>query len=1002
MAEPYLVLGLDPGIASCGFALLDLNNHKILEMGSHLFDAPQEDKTKVSLAVARRSARSSRRNNVRTKNRQKHCLKLLKNAALVPADADKQWFQSRKGDRPLLELRAAGLERLLTDRELAQILYALSLRRGYIPHGEGRITKSTVDMGSSADPETGKVLKAISENNKKMLAGNYRTVGEMLFRQGKSRNKGGDYGLCVLNSQIQDEARTLFEAQRELGNAKATSELEEAYIKNLTWEKKSLDHDEKVYSLVGKCSYFPDEKRAAKADLSSELCRAYERLGHIRIIDPEGNEKGLTAQQIDGYISILFSPTPIKNNKNCKVTYGRIRKDLDLSAHLAFKGIEADKEGDREPFAPKAWRNMRSNGLPEGLLTRMLEDRNLADAIGEALTYASSEESLETKLEELDLTDADKDAISALPFSGKVFKGYGSRSLKALRLLLDAFEEPEVMILTDAERASGLLGKRLSKDGDRLGYLPPYDTYDKDCNNPVVLRAMGRMRRIVNAIIKIHGVPNEIHIELGRELKHSKREKTIIAKRNSENEKKNKHRREDAAEILDIDPDEVRAKTLRKMSFYEEQGGFDAYTGAPIDLERMIKDDRYCEIDHVLPYSRTCDDSHNNKVLVLAKSNQDKRERTPYEWMKEDAGKGAPSWDEYKARVLANHAISFRKRTYLLNTELGPDRQAEFLSRNLNDDRYMSRAVKSYLEDTLLYPEDGRKKHVIAVAGGATGSLRHVWGLNFGARGSKDRSDDRHHAVDACVIAACSEGTLQKVAKARALGSKTFKQVREDRLSSTQPWPSFANEVIAKREFVIPTRMVSHGVTGRAFEDTNYRFDGVSEDKKQLALLFGNGKPVKKGNVVIGKDGNAHLVDGMAFLRLWLDPTAKKGKGKWYAEPVYYADIPAIKNGTYVPKAGKAHLARMAWEPVPKSAMTQAPIVVFRGDVLAVDDAVARYWKLNISTVGLTMLSLRNGEEAKGFPTLGKWTAKSKVRIIQEDCLGHCYDKLIKDFKSED
>lgn len=89
-----LVLGLDPGIASCGFALLDMTDHKILEMGTHLFDTPQEDKTKVSLAVTRRAARSSRRNNLRTKNRQKHCLELLQKAGLVPQDVTKSWFQS--------------------------------------------------------------------------------------------------------------------------------------------------------------------------------------------------------------------------------------------------------------------------------------------------------------------------------------------------------------------------------------------------------------------------------------------------------------------------------------------------------------------------------------------------------------------------------------------------------------------------------------------------------------------------------------------------------------------------------------------------------------------------------------------------------------------------------------------------------------------------------------------------------------------------------------------
>ncbi len=993
MAEPYLVLGLDPGIASCGFALLDLSNHQILEMGSHLFDVPQEDKTKVSLATGRRMARSARRNNARTKNRQKHCMQLLKEAGMVPEDATKQWFQSAKGDRPLLELRFAGLERLLTNREFAQILYSLSARRGYIPHGEGRISKlSDVDASGAADEESGKVLKAIGQNNKLMASGEYRTVGEMFHAQGKSRNKGGSYELCVLNSQIIDEVHVLFDTQRKHRNPVATEELEQRYIDNLTWEKKSLDHDAKVYSLVGKCSYFPTEMRAARADLTSELCNAYERLGHLRMVNADGQESSLSPEQIDIYLSILFSTEQLKGAK-AKVTYARIRKDLNLSAHIFFKGIGPDDEKKREVYVPKAWHNMR-NHLSTELMQKLWDNRGLADSVTEALTYASSEESLLFQLDGLDLTDDQKDEILGLPFSGKLYKGYGSRSLKALEMLVDSFEDPSVVTLKDAEEASGLLGMRLSKDGQRSTLLPSYSSYDKECRNPVVLRAMGRMRHIVNAIIRIYGVPDEIHIELGRDLKRSKREKDLIAKRNRANEKNNSRWAEQAADILKIDPEEVRPKVLRKMALWEEQDGFDAYTGAKIELEKMILDDKYCEIDHVLPYSRTCDDSRSNKVLVLAKSNQDKRERTPYEWMTQDAGKGAPRWEEYQARVVNNHHISPRKRRYLLNNNLGEDQQKEFLARNLNDDRYMSRAVKAYLEDTLLYPEDGRKQHVVAVAGGATGNLRHVWGLNFGSFGTKDRSDNRHHAVDACVIAACSQGTVQRVAKASSLGRNTLKQVRKERFAETQPWLTFADEVKARREFVIPTRMVSHGVTGRAFEDTNYRFDGLTDEKKKLSLLYGNKKFTKKGNVVIGKDGNAHLVDGMAFLRLWLDPTGRKGKGKWYADPVYYADIPAIQNGTYQPRAAKAHVARTAWESIPESALASKPVVVFRGDVITVGDVAARFCSFNISGLSLTMKSLSTEDECKSFPPMSRWDNKRRPVVLQEDCLGHCYDGL--------
>lgn len=993
MNKPYLVLGLDPGIASCGFALIDTNNHQILEMGSHLFDAPQEDKTKVSLAVGRRNARSARRNNQRTKARQKHCLNLLIQAGMVPEGSSKQWMQSKKGDRPLLELRFCGLERLLSNREFAQVLYSLSARRGYIPHGEGRINKLIkIDSQTAVDEETGKVLKSINQNSKLMKSGNYRTIGEMFFNLGTSRNKDGNYEHCVLNTQVIDEVHKLFEAQRMFHNPVATSELEDLFIKNLTWEKKTLDHDAKVYNLVGTCSYFPHEKRAALADFSSELCRAYERFGHLRIVNADGNECSLCKELINTYLTILFSPEQLKPSE-AKITYARIRKDLDLSAHVFFKGIDIDDEKRREVFEPKAWRSLRGH-LSSDLMRKLHSNTSLADDICEALTYASSEDSLLERLNDLSLTDADIDEILSIPFTGKLFKGYGSRSRKALEILLDAFEDSHVLTLTEAEDASGLLNMRLTKDGERFTLLPPYTVFDPQCKNPVILRSMSRMRHIINSIIRIHGVPDEIHIELGRELKHSKHEKEVISKRNRKNERNNKEWSEQAAKILGINPEEVRSKLLKKIALYEEQEGCDAYTGASINFERLISDDTYCEIDHVLPYSRTCDDSRNNKVLVLSKSNQDKRERTPFEWMTQDTDKGAPTWSAFQARVIANHKLSPRKRSYLLNNNLGPDQEGEFLSRNLNDDRYMSRTVKNFLEKTLLFPDDGRKRHVIAVAGGATASLRHVWGLNFGVDNTKDRSDDRHHAVDACVIAACSESTIKKVARARSYGYKYFEKVKQDRLKDTQPWLSFADEVIARKEFVVPTRMVSHGVTGRAFEDTNYHFIELSDDKKQLAVLRGNGKLTKKGNYVIGADGNAHILDGMAFLRLWLDPNAKKGKGKWYVEPVYYADIPAIMNGSYTPKAGKSQVARAAWKPVPASAMTEKPIVLFRGDVIKVGDCIGRFWKIDVSNLYLEIRSLITCNKHPNFPTIGKWNKELQPTIIQEDCLGHCYDSL--------
>ena len=190
---------------------------------------------------------------------------------------------------------------------------------------------------------------------------------------------------------------------------------------------------------------------------------------------------------------------------------------------------------------------------------------------------------------------------------------------------------------------------------------------------------------------------------------------------------------------------------------------------------------------------------------MLSKSNQDKRERTPYEWMAESGEPDAPNWEEFKARVFAT-VKDRRKANHLLNDNLDRSAEQEFINRNLNDDRYMSVAVKNYLEDSLLFPENGRKKHVSAVSGGATGNLRWVWGLNFGDHNDKDRSDDRHHAVDAAIIAACSDATVKKVAEASSKGRETFKHLRKSRLSDTQPWPTMELRAGSSRKRSTPWR----------------------------------------------------------------------------------------------------------------------------------------------------------------------------------------------------
>ena len=1005
MNSPYYILGLDPGIASCGFCLIDTNNHRIVEMGSHLFPIPQNPKDKVSLAKKRRGYRSSRRNNQRKKNRLNKTLDLLKDYGLIPQDATKNDLQSAKGDKPIRELRVKGLDDVLTDREFAQILYSLAGRRGYISHGAGSFNDLD-SVENTGDAENGKVLKSVKENTKALKEGNYRTVGEYLASTPRSRNRGGDYEMCVLHIQLIDEVKNIFSAQRACGNSKASEDMEEKYLAIFSWEKKSVQQDERVYSQVGSCTYFSEETRAANASLSSEMCRAYERLGHLVIVQNGNTEKRLTSEQTAYVMNILFSPEPIKGNKYCKVTYGHLRKKFVLSAHDYFKGISVDKEKTTEIFTPHAFRKMRSviYESNRGFMSRLLDDLDFADAVMEALTYASSEESLEVRLGVLgvELSKDDMQLLKNVPFASKNFKGYGNRSKKALDLLLDAFKEDEVFTLFDAEKSTGLYDYRIDdSQHTKTNFLPPYSVYDPVMKNPVVLRSISRMRKIVNSIIRLYGVPHEIHIELGRELSHSKNEKKRISKARDANEAANKEAASLAASLLGIEEAEVTGKVIQKIKLYEEQDQKDLYTGKDIDFEQLVKDDFYCQIDHVLPYSRTGIDAMKNKVLCLTSSNANKKERTPYEWMNSGEEK-SPDWNVFKARVQNSSKIKNNKKKFLLRESLTPEDQDGFLERNLNDTRYMARVFKDYLRHCLVFPEGRYKESVLAVNGATTGMLRRVWGLNFGAHGVKDRKDDRHHAVDAAVIAACSVSAVQNVARNRY----SIKRDKESRLASTQPWLSFADDVIAYRETIIPTRMVDHGVTGSVFDEFFYSFcekDKQREDKKictskTTRKYDKNGKYTEKkrqdvsGNYRLHDNGKTvQKIGGMAYLQLWHDPHARHGKGKWYADPVFYADIPQVKTGNYKSTIAKAGLARNYWEEIPEHVLMQNPIVIFRDDVVEINGLRARYSGFNIATAYISWNDLLTGEATKIMPSLGKWDNATKVCVIQEDCLGYCY-----------
>ena len=371
-------------------------------------------------------------------------------------------------------------------------------------------------------------------------------------------------------------------------------------------------------------------------------------------------------------------------------------------------------------------------------------------------------------------------------------------------MLRDAFEDTNINRLYDAEVATGLYDARealaAKRNASDDGLLMPYSKYSPICTNPVVLRSCAQMRRIINSIIRHYGLPDTIRVEVANDLKRTEHEKKLITSGNIYNRRTNEKAKDDIVEYLGLsDADQVRGRDIDKVRLYNEQGGKDPHTGQGIDFGRMLTEKGYVEIGHILPFSRSCDNARTNKVLVLTKSNRDKSNRTPYEWMT-SGEPTAPNWDEFCIRM--DVWASGKEPKHYYSSKLAKLKEDNFtnnidsfISRNLNDTRYMSKDVAKWLADCLPFPEDGRK-HVFCVSGAATAFMRGIWRIGIlDDAGKKNREDDRHYAVDAAVIAACTSSIVKGI----ALISEEHATNRDaDRLlDGSLPYPEYRDQVKA-------------------------------------------------------------------------------------------------------------------------------------------------------------------------------------------------------------
>ena len=364
--------------------------------------------------------------------------------------------------------------------------------------------------------------------------------------------------------------------------------------------------------------------------------------------------------------------------------------------------------------------------------------------------------------------------------------------------------------------------------------------------NPIVEQLITETLRTVRDIWKQVGQIDEIHVELGREMKNPADKRKKMTENIQKNENTNLRIKamlaefanpefgienvrpyspsqqdilriyeENALENLsDKDKDfefvskisksaqPTKSDIIRYKAWLEQQYR-SPYTGKMIPLAKLFT--AAYEIEHVIPQSRYYDDSFSNKVICEAEVNKLKDNQLGFEFIKNHHGEIVQmsgggvveilSVDAYEKFVKDHYSHNNVKKKKLLMEDIPED----FIARQLNDSRYISKVVKGLLSNIVrtkdangAYEQEATSKNLISCTGGITDRLKLDWGMNdvwnriilprferlnqltgkdcfttLSKEGhwipnmplelqkgfNKKRIDHRHHAMDAIVIA---------------------------------------------------------------------------------------------------------------------------------------------------------------------------------------------------------------------------------------------------------
>lgn len=645
------IAAFDIGIASVGWAIIEKESEMVIEAGSNIFPEASAAGNQM-----RREMRQARRMKRREKTRLNDFNKLWEKYKFsIP--------QFKTNDIAGLKVKA--LREKISLDELYLILYNYLKHRG-ISYLEDAADDSAA--GSSAYAK-GLQLNAKEletkfpcemQKDRLVQIGKYRGQTQITDSNGEKLDLSNVFTIGAYRKEIkkvfetqrvyyeelsvefQDEYLVIFNRKRKYyegpGNEKSRTDYGK-YTTRLNEDGEYITEKNIFEKLIGKCSVYEEEFRAAAASYTAQEFNLLNDLNNLTINGRklEENEKRVIVEDVK-------TSNTINMRKIIAKAMGETIEE--------FLGARIDKN-EKEIFHKFEIYNKMRKALAEIEVDITDFSREELDTVGYILTINTDKEAMIAAFREsaLELPDDVTDCLITLrKNNGSLFAKWHSFSLKIMNELIPVmYEQPKEQMTLLTEMG---IGKRKAEEFAGLKYIP-VDAASEEIFNPVVRRSVRITFRVLNALLKKYGTLDEVIIEMPRD-RNSEEEKKRIKDGQKLNEKEMEYIENILATIYDIRLTSAEYSSQKqlnlKLKLWNEQGGRCLYSGKQIEPRDIIEDPDRFEIDHIIPRSISFDDSRSNKVLVYRTENQKKGNQTPYYYLAHSDSKW--SFEQYKATVL--------------------------------------------------------------------------------------------------------------------------------------------------------------------------------------------------------------------------------------------------------------------------------------------------------------------------------------------------------------